>query len=313
MAKPVFNPDDFVFEKILKPEDNPCLIEWNAKNKLIFIRVKDPNTSEYDYEAAYLTEQVNANLLESIPDKWSNENDRIVMFAVYEDGTYQFTKEKLKYDFEKKKTNWVVYDYKNLSLDDVKEIFDLLKGIIWVQNAKNEAEKDEALLSLLRKDMYLDKLYTMKLHAIEQWLRETDWRVLPDAPQTFEGELDMWTTWRNYLRTSLKKREDFDDDIEYLIYSEEFKWPINPEMYHKIYPDHDVEYLSTEDQFTISDASLTDKKMELINEEIKTLVNKMKYEKENGKPITKHMWDIIQRYNITTGIEDLNLNVGEES
>ena len=32
MATPIFNPDDFVFTKLEVPEDNPTLIEYDAKN-----------------------------------------------------------------------------------------------------------------------------------------------------------------------------------------------------------------------------------------------------------------------------------------
>lgn len=311
MAKTVFNPDDFVFEKLSLPEDNPTLIEYDAKNRLIYVRMQNPDKS-YEYNAVYLTESVNNNLLNNFPDKWSNENDRILLFAVHENGKVLFEKEKLKYNFDKQETYWVRYEQNDLSTTEAKEIFDILKAAVFVQNAKNETERDNALISLAKQDFYLDKMYLALLHTSEKWLRETDWRILPDAPQSFEGEMNLWKIWRDKVRSCVCKPEDFETPLDFLIWQEEFRWPINPEKYHKLYPDHDVEYLSTPDQFVLEDVSVTEQKMDLINEELNATVRKLKYDQEHGIPITKEMHDIIRRYSLLDNVENVKLNVGEE-
>lgn len=312
MTKPVFNPDDFVFQKLELPEDNPTLIEYDAKAKLIYVRIQDPATKEYEYNAVHLTETVNSNLLDHLPDEWSNENDRILLFAVHQDGSVFLQKEKLKYNFETQQTYWVRYEYKNFSQSDAKEIFDALKAAVFVQNAKNEQDRNSSLVALAQKDVFLDRMYIQILQDSERMLRETDWRILEDAPQSFEGERSLWIQWREAVRNSPRRPEDFESDLDFLIYKEEFKWPINPEQYHQLYPSHDVEYLSTPDQFVLGDTSVTEDRVTMLNEQLSLAIKTYKYNQENGIPISKEMYDVIQRYSLLDNIDSVNLTVGEE-
>jgi len=312
MTKPVFNPDDFVFQKLELPEDNPTLIEYDAKAKLIYVRIQDPATKEYEYNAVHLTETVNSNLLDHLPDEWSNENDRILLFAVHQDGSVFLQKEKLKYNFETQQTFWVRYEYKNFSQSDAKEIFDALKAAVFVQNAKNEQDRNSSLVALAQKDVFLDRMYIQILQDSERMLRETDWRILEDAPQSFEGERSLWIQWREAVRNSPRRPEDFESDLDFLIYKEEFKWPINPEQYHQLYPSHDVGYLSTPDQFVLGDTSVTEDRVTMLNEQLSLAIKTYKYNQENGIPISKEMYDVIQRYSLLDNIDSVNLTVGEE-
>mgnify|MGYP003327172828 CR=1 FL=1 len=312
MATPIFNPDDFVFTKLEVPEDNPTLIEYDAKNRLIYLRLRDSKTNEYEYNAIYLTETVNKNLLTYLPDEWTNENDRILLFAVHKNGRVFFEKEKLKYDFETKETKWVRYEYKNLSIEDATKITDALKAAIFIQNTKNENDKNSALVSLAKKDVYLDRFYLAVLKKSDQMLRETDWRILEDAPQSFDGERELWKQWRDFVRVAPKKPEEFEGELDFLIYTEEFKWPVNPETYHNMYPDHEVEYLSTPDQFIFADTSMTEYRETLISEQLKYAIKTFKDRQENGVPITKEMYDIIQQYSLLENIDDIKLSVQGE-
>jgi len=312
MSKPVFNPDDFVFQKLELPEDNPTLIEYDAKARLIYVRVKDPSTKEYEYNAVHLSEVVNNNLLTYLPDEWTNENDRILLFAVHENGKSLLEKEKLKYNFETKETYWVRYEYKNFSQSDAKEIFDALKAAVFLQNAKNENARNSSLVSLAKKDVFLDRMYVQTLQESERMLRETDWRILDDAPQRFDGERELWKQWRQKIRNSPKKPEEFETDLDFLIYKEEFKWPINPEQYHQMYPNNDVEYLSTSEQFVFADTSMTEDKVNIYDEKLNLAIKTFKYNEENGIPINKEMYDIIRRYSLLENIDDIKLNVGED-
>jgi hypothetical protein len=311
MTKPVFNPDDFVFHKVLTPEDNPTLLEYDAKNRLILVRMINPDKT-HEYNVIHLSEIVNNNLLKYLPDKWTNENDRILVFAIRANGEYMLEKEKLKYNFETKETHWIQYQYKNLSLEDAKEIFESLKAVVFIQNTKNQNDQNSELLELARTEFYLDAMYLRKKATADSWLRQTDWRVIPDAPQTFEGEMELWKQWREYLRTCVKKPSDFDTDFDYLVYNSDFKWPINPETYHTRYPEHNVDYLSTDDQFSFSDVSITEERLDYMTEQMNLAVKKAKLEQEQGTSISRQMYKIIERYSLLDGIENVNLNPGED-
>lgn len=306
-----FNPDDFIFEKYPTPEENPTILEYDAKAKLILVRVN--NFGVYEHEASVLSEIVNNNLLNHIPDEWSNRNDKLALFWIREDGTFGLEKEKLKYDVKTKETKWVRYKCKNFTLEQAKELFEIIKAAIWVQNTKTEEELNRELLELSKKKAYLDKIHLRKLDLLNRYLRSTDWRILPDAPQFFEGEQELWIIWRDRMRECVKSPDDFDSEIDYLMYCEEFKWPINPEMYYNLYPDREVEYLSTEDQFTTSDPTVTNETMKVISARVSQYISNLQDREENGVPVERRMYDLIRKYSLLDNIDNIKLSVEGES
>jgi len=315
MSKPVFNPEDFVFQKLELPEDNPTLIEYDAKARLIYVRVVNPATKEYEYQAVHLNDTVNKNLLEYLPDEWTNENDRIILFAVHQNGKVILEKEKLKYNFETKETYWVNYSYKNFTQENAKELFEALKAAVFVHNTNEEIKQYEQLVSIARKQEFLDSMYLDILSTSERMLRETDWRILPDAPESFPGEKDLWIKWREFVRNSPKKPEDFEEEIDFLIYKEDFKWPINPEEYKLQYPNNDgSNYLETPDQFVPYETHLnTSSAMSKVDAKLKVALNEYVRAKEGGVPIPKQLYDVIEKYSLLNDIEDFpKFTVGEE-
>jgi hypothetical protein len=97
MTKLNFNPDDFVFEKLPSPDERKTIMEYDSKNRLILLRTKD-DTGNYIYNTVVISQAINQNILKNIPNEWSNDNDRIIVFAIYEDGEYIIEKEKMKKD-----------------------------------------------------------------------------------------------------------------------------------------------------------------------------------------------------------------------
>lgn len=303
-----FNPEDFVFEKLPLPEDNPTILEYDSKSRICLIRTTDPSTKKEYYEYCVINETLNENILSNFPEEWSNRNDKIVQFWIRKDGSYGLEKEKLKFNFKTKESQWIRYRHNNLTLENAKEIFEVIKAAVWVQHIKNENDQETEMLELAKKSAYLDQMYLKRLSVAQNWLRESDWRIIEDSPQSFDGERDLWVKWREYLRTCVKPPTDFEDEIEYLLYLEEFTWPINPETYHNLYPDHDVEYLSTEDQFSKSDVSITEDKMKKINATINEYVARYQHKQENGGiPVEKNLYDVIEKYSLTKNLDNIVL------
>ena len=96
--------------------------------------------------------------------------------------------------------------------------------------------------------LFFDQRYTKRLLERNKLLAACDWRVLPDVIDTYEGEKQQWMAWRNALRTmTIKKLEDFPDTLAFLKHLYELKWPVDPKVYKKLYPNAEVEYLSLND------------------------------------------------------------------
>ncbi len=308
-----FNPDDFQFEKILPPEERKPIIEWDALHRLMVVRVKQ--NKEWTYLATKLDSQVNTNLHNNLPDEWSNENDRIVSFSVFENGDHIFEKEKLKFDFATKQSKWLRYEKNDLTSGQVRELFDILKAALAVQQLDGEIVKSKAIIEVATRQEYLSKTDEEKKAIQEKLLRSSDWSQLPDSTEKFAGELEMWSAYRTYLRENIRTPEDFDDMLDYLIWDEEYNWPIDPFAYHELDPDHETPYLSVPQHFKFNVYETGSYAAEQIVGNVKqSAILAKKRQDEGGLPLSKQIWDKINQYNLNEGLTGAvieNLNITE--
>lgn len=310
---PTFNPEDFQFERILPPEENKPILEWDALHRLMLVRTKD-QSGEYTYQATRLSQRVNKNLHDHLPDEWSHENDRIVSFSIYENGDYQLEKEKLKYDFNTKKSRWVRYEYTDLSMTQVTELFTIMKSAIEVNRLQSEIAKSKAVIDVTSTFKFLEQTEQQKKSNITQLLRKSDWTQLSDAPEVFENEKELWTTYRNWLRDNVKYPSDFTDPLDFLIYEEEFGWPIDPNTYHEKDPEHSVEYLSSPDHFTNVPEQSGSFAIEALMGDIKLAAVTERMRQEEGLAIQKELWEKIVQYRLNDNIDEViiqNLKIME--
>lgn len=308
-----FNPDDFQFEKILPPEERKPIIEWDALHRLMVVRVKQ--NEEWTYLATKLDSQVNTNLHNNLPDEWSNENDRIVSFSVFENGDHIFEKEKLKFDFSTKQSKWLRYEKNDLTAGQVRELFDILKAALAVQQVDGDIVKSKAIIEVATRQEYLSKTDEEKKAIQEKLLRSSDWSQLPDSTEKFAGELEMWSAYRTYLRENIKAPEDFDDMLDYLIWDEEYNWPIDPYAYHELDPDHETPYLSVPQHFNFNVYATGSYATEQIVGNVKqSALLAKKRQDEGGMPLNKQIWDKINQYSLNEGLTGAvieNLNITE--
>lgn len=308
-----FNPDDFQFERILPPEEKKPILEWDALHRLMVVRVKENN--EWTYLATKLDAQVNTNLHNNLPTEWSNENDRIVSFSIFEDGEHIFEKEKLKFDFSTKASKWVRYEKNDLTSSQVRELFDILKAALAVQQVDGDVVKSKAIIDIATRQEYLSKTDEERRAILDKLLRSSDWTQLADATEKFTGELELWTAYRTYLRDNVKTPEDFDDVLDYLIWDEEFNWPIDPYAYHELDPDHETTYLSVPAHFKFSvyeTGSHTTEK--IVGNVSQSAILAKQRQAEGGLPLNKQIWDKIQQYSLNEGLTGAvieNLNITE--
>ncbi len=307
-----FNPSDFILQEIAPPEKKSTILEYDSKSRMILIRVFNKE-NETKYNAIYLSQQLNENILTNIPSDLSDEKDRIILFGIYDDGTFMMFKEKMKYDFATQQAKWVKYEPTDVTVDDAKEIFAVLKSAVFIQQTTDSEERNSAILEILTKDEYIDELYNGLIFKRDDLLRTSDYRVLLDYPELFDGEQDLWIKWRDELRTCVKSFSDFENELDYLIYLQEFKWPIDPLIYYSKYPNKDVEYLSTSDQYSDMPEKISTGIQEIIRKNSIAVINQQKLRNEQGIPVDKQIYDIIKKYNLSQDLLEFDLsklNVG---
>ena len=307
-----FNPNDFILQEIAPPEKKSTILEYDSKSRMVLARVFNKE-DEVKYNSIYLSEKLNNNILTNIPSELSDDKDRIVVFGIYDDGSYTMFKEKMKYDFATKQAKWVKYEETNVTNEEAKQIFEVLKSAVFVQQTVETEARNNAILEILTKQEYIDDLYNKTIIKRDDLLRTSDYRVLPDYPEIFPGEKNLWIKWRDELRNCVKSSEEFDNELDYLIYAQEFKWPIDPLVYYSKYSNNEVEYLSTEDQYDVMPEKVSTGVQDIIRKNSIAVINQQKLRNEQGIPVNKQIYDIIQKYNLSQDLLDFDLsklNVG---
>jgi hypothetical protein len=173
------------------------------------------------------------------PSIW-NDNDEIVMFNRYIDGSYTLEKRRSVYDWKLKQSKLLVYDVLDASeelVNKLTEVFtDLwdLCRVTYLQQTKDVVKND------------LEQEFGMVTYNLKNLrkniLASTDWVLVSDSPYSIE-EKNLYIKYRQELR---------DITIQPAWLAKEYlkiQFPISPTDYLKKYPNIEVEYLSTDDQW----------------------------------------------------------------
>ena len=247
-------------------------------------------------------------VLPAISAEWHDPGkDEIKMLVLYSDDTYLCFRKKIRYEFDTNSTRWVEYTYKKGNVSDVKAIYETIRTVAIIQKEVKERELLEEVrkLNLEALDYYYDSKWYKKMDEIQKLLLYSDFRVLPDAPQKFDGERDLWITWRQKLRTLLPEnpREEFADNFEMFKFVQTLKYPIDPRVYLEMYPNRDVEYLSTDDQFKKYDFQVS---KDFVGKTQLNLIQFLETYDANTRPIEKKGLDLAKQLRLETVYEGLN-------
>jgi len=194
-------------------------------------------------------------LTTAIDPFWHSDKDQLDYFTYYNNGTYYCQRKKLKYDFKENINYWSTYTFTGASLEQAKELSDKIKDLVSVILEVKILKYDLEVEKIDEESIFFDQRYAKKLIEKNEMLAASDWRVLPDVEDSYPGEKDMWIKWRSTLRKeTVKPPTDFERGLDFLQYLYQIKWPIDPKIYREKYPNSEVEYLSTDDQWVEYDS-----------------------------------------------------------
>jgi hypothetical protein len=196
----------------------------------------------------------NRFLGEQVDPYWHSETDRLEYFISYNDGSYFCQRKRVRYDFKTQSNYWSTYTFSGASAEQVEALTNKLTDFVAALSEYKAAKYDTILQSIDQEFIFYDQRWLKKFREKQMMLSASDWRVLPDIEDSYPGEKDMWIKWRATMRSeTVKKPEEFETNLEFLKYLYEHKWPVDPKRYQQMYPNADVEYLSTDDQWVSYD------------------------------------------------------------
>lgn len=184
------------------------------------------------------------NILEEftskLPPFWWNENDKIVLFTYYEDGTFSCEKQKIVYDYKLQKQVPILYNFYEATEEQIKELYDQFSGLYEICRIELLKNSKEQVKQKLLEEFNLIVSNLRGLRAT--FLSKSDWTQVADVPLDPEVK-ELWKQYRQKLRDITKEPNWTTNDIL------KVDFPIDPENYLLRYPNKEVEYLSTPDQF----------------------------------------------------------------
>lgn len=236
------------WSQVVKPKES--IFELNFREKAVTIgSILEGGKMTFIDEKAW--EDV---ILPAISADWHDPGkDEIEHLLLYNDKKYLCQRKKLRFDFATETTSWKTYLYKDGPVADVERIRDIVETVVVIQKEVKMYETMQRARELNLEDLnyYYDHKWYKKMNEIHKMLLYSDFRVLPDTPVKYDGEKDDWVKWRHEMRNLLpdNPREEFADNFEMFKFIQTLKYPIDPRRYLAKYPNRDVEYLSTDDQY----------------------------------------------------------------
>lgn len=246
-------------------------------------------------------------LSEVVGDLWHTENDQIQTFIYYNTGEYFCQRKKLKYDFTNNTTSWVSYSFTGATKSQAAQLYSKITELVAATKAALRLDVFKKVEEIDKEYLFYDQRYNKRVSERNALLVTSDWRVLPDVVDSYPGEKDMWMQWRNALRTmTIKKPTEFDDTLTFLKHIYSVRWPIDPKNYKDKYPNNEVEYLSTEDQWVERDVEAS---KNYIESKLMNIMELRQRYNESGIRVKASVKEMMQKLSIQDFIDaDIDYN-----
>ena len=180
-----------------------------------------------------------------ISEFWHTDKDLLEYFQYFNDGTYFCQRKRVKYDFNTESTYLQTYKFTGASSSEAKELYELIDTFFKVVQEVKNAKVNEVVAGIDQEAAFFEqRQYKLKRQKREM-LGLSDWRILPDIEDSYEGEKNAWIAWRKWIRehsTPSPADSEFQNSgLEYFKYTYNLKFPIDPSKYRKMYPEGKLE------------------------------------------------------------------------
>jgi|LakMenE01Jun11ns_1017448.scaffolds.fasta_scaffold9953652_2 hypothetical protein len=296
-------------QQMLKPN-----IEIDFLNKYIFTPSDDLTSSVASVKT--IDENLLVKFFDNIDPFWHTENDQLQYFIQYNNGEYFCQRRKLKYDFATKTSYWQTYNLKNIPADKINQLVERIEAFVILNADVKKFLAINEVKEVGQESLFYERRLLKKLAEKNSMLSASDWRVLPDVVDTYPGEKDMWMKWRNTLRQEVIQRpENFENPLEFLKYLYDLKYPVDPKLYFKMYPEgkdeegNEVEYLSTPEQWVRYDVEAS---TDFITANAVRVLNYTKGYIEARIRVKKNILNVLKEFDVSDIYPEYDIDKFEE-
>lgn len=218
-----------------------------------------PNGQKVNQPVKILPDIMERFKTEVVGDTFHMEGDELQHVVFYSDDTALIQRKKLKYDFATNTSTPVQYIFNGASQEQILALKARVTELIRASGVVREQQIKEKIVKISEEQLFYDAKMNKRLEERKAMLKGSDWRVLPDIEDSYEGEKEMWKKWRKTLREMDVFNATYEDNLALFKALTNLKWPIDPSIFKRAFPDgvdrdgNPVEYLGTDDQWTKRD------------------------------------------------------------
>ena len=218
-----------------------------------------PNGTSINQPIKILPDVMERFKTEVVGDTFHMEGDELQHVIFYSDDTAIIQRKKLKYDFATDSATAVQYIFNGATKEQILALKARVIDLISASRVVREKQIQNKIVKISEEQLFYDVKMNKRLEERKAMLKGSDWRVLPDIEDSYEGEKEMWKKWRKTLREMPVFTATYEDNLALFKALHHMKWPIDPSIFRQAFPDgvdkdgNPVEYLGTDDQWTKRD------------------------------------------------------------
>lgn len=277
------------------------VLEVDILNNIIIDNTRsfdNPDGQKMLHKADILPGMKERFLKEYVGEEWNTPEDQLEYIVFYNNKEYFCQRRKQKFDFKSESIYWTSYEYKGATEEQVVNLQKKFADLMIITEKTKELSIVDKLKEIDTNYMFFDQRYAKRIMERNRFLAVSDWRVLPDVADTYEGEKNEWMAWRNALRTmTIKKLEDFPDTLAFLKHLYELKWPVDPKYYRKLYKNAEVEYLNLDDPLQWVDRD-TKASVDFVESRLRNLYEMRQKYTDTTMKVRQDILDMMKKLNI---------------
>jgi hypothetical protein len=228
-------------------EEKKILLQFLSTENIIYYTIGTRGSSvkleQEDYEILY----------QKLGQKWHNENDKLILFEYYLDGSFNIERQKTVFDYRIREQTKKYYTFVEVTREEVIATYNTFVDFFEEVRVKDLQRAKDQVRNQLREARTIFKQNVVVMR--NDLLVKSDWTQMLDVTFKHQGEKELWHKYRQYLR-DMSDLEDWSDNIMRV------EFPITPKEYYQIDPQETVEYLTDSSHF--ENKSIVHAKMKLI-------------------------------------------------
>ena len=183
------------------------------------------------------SDELKAKFYETIDAFWHTEEDQLELFCYFSDGTWYAQRKRQKYDFASESLYWNDYTFKGGTAEQAAAVYNVGRAIFAVESVQKATLTKKKLDTLEEQHSFFEAKWLKRITEKRKILQASDWRVLPDVADAYEGEKDEWIAWRQKIRSiDIPDPNVFDTPLDFMKTSYQNTFPLDPKNYRKLYP-----------------------------------------------------------------------------